>query len=321
MAEQLVSRRRALTLVAASLATGLLPSHSPATQFEWNGTALGADARILLNGVDPAEAESTFEACRQEIERLEQVYSLYRAASELSALNRNGFTSQASPELRAVLALSRRLHAATGGLFDPTVQPLWQAYATGFARYGTAFRLTASEHTRLIALIDLQRVATDGHAIELPPGGALTFNGIAQGYITDRVAALLHRRGYDGVLIDIGEVRALGHQPDRRPFDIAIRESGLHVPLASAALATSAPSALVLSPEQGIGHILDPRTGQTPADWRCVTVQHASAAVADALSTALVLAPRSEARRITARVAGCRVWATAPDGTTEEMHG
>lgn len=321
MNDRLVSRRRAMSVVAASFAALAVPGRPRAAAFEWNGTALGADARILLYGAEHAQAERTIEACRLEIERLEQVFSLYRTASELSALNRNGMSGEASPELRAVLGISRRLHAATGGLFDPTIQPLWQAYAEGFARHGEGFRLPSGTRTRLMQSVGLERIDADGRAIRLPPGGGLTFNGIAQGYITDRVAELLRRHGFTNVLIDVGEVRALGLQADGQPFDIAVKESGLRLPLASAALATSAPAALVMSQEQGIGHILDPRTGQTPAHWRCVTVRHASAAIADGLSTAMALASPQDIGRIVAHVGGCRVWATAPEGSTEEMHG
>ena len=45
------------------------------------------------------------------------------------------------------------------------------------------------------------------------PGMAITLNGIAQGYITDRIATLLQDAGMGDVLLDIGEVRALGRHP------------------------------------------------------------------------------------------------------------
>ena len=49
------------------------------------------------------------------------------------------------------------------------------------------------------------------------PGMAVTLNGVAQGYITDRVADLLRVRGFDNVLVELGEIRALGRHPDGRP--------------------------------------------------------------------------------------------------------
>ena len=57
-----------------------------------------------------------------------------------------------------------------------------------------------------------------------PPGMAITLNGIAQGYITDRVADLLRNEGFDQAMVDLGEWRALGSHPDGRPWRAATRE-------------------------------------------------------------------------------------------------
>ncbi|GLI92757.1 hypothetical protein LMG27198_17490 [Methylocystis echinoides] len=43
---------------------------------------------------------------------------------------------------------------------------------------------------------------------------ALTLNGIAQGYITDRVCDLLRREGVGHTMVDMGELRALDVRPD-----------------------------------------------------------------------------------------------------------
>ena len=43
----------------------------------------------------------------------------------------------------------------------------------------------------------------------------LTLNGIAQGYATDRVVAILRSEGIEHSLVDMGESRALGDGPGR----------------------------------------------------------------------------------------------------------
>ncbi len=69
---------------------------------------------------------------------------------------------------------------------------------------------------------------------------ALTFNGIAQGYIADKVAQLLRREGVTDVLVNTGEINALGVAPDGGawPIKLADQTRGL----TNAAIATSAPS-------------------------------------------------------------------------------
>ena len=118
----------------------------------------------------------------------------------------------------------------------------------------------------------------------------------AQGYIADRLAGLLRSRGLVDVLIDTGEIKALGHRADGEPWRAGIAlPDGTPVArtmLSDRALATSAPLATLLDPRRGAGHILDPRTGEPAARWRLASVSAPRAALADALSTAFCLMDR-----------------------------
>ncbi|MDO8883720.1 FAD:protein FMN transferase, partial [Pseudotabrizicola sp.] len=119
----------------------------------------------------------------------------------------------------------------------------------------------------------------------LRPGMALTLNGIAQGYIADRVAALLADNDLSRALIDTGEMIAL---PDGSwPVQLA---GGGKLTLQNRALATSAPRGMTFGGDGVTSHIFDPATGRPVLSrWRSMTVSASSAAVADALSTAACL--------------------------------
>ena len=303
-----LTRRRAMSLVASFGAAFAVPRTVHAERFEWRGTALGADATLILVDADRASAEQVTTACLDEVERLEEVFSLHRSQSEISRLNRDGVLAEPSMDLRVVLGLSQRLHRLTEGLFDPTVQPLWKHYAAPPHDSGR----DDAETVRLVGRIGLGRLEVTPWAITMERGTEITLNGIAQGYITERVADILRRRGWTSVLVDLGEALALGE----RPFHITVAPSGLEVPLASGALATSRADALWLSEEAGIAHVLHPLTGRTPRHWQSITVRHTSASIADGLSTALVLADRGQARRILSRVPEATAWGTDLDGTT-----
>ena len=56
------TRRRALTILAAAAAGTLLggPARS-STGYEWSGVAMGADARILFNGIERDAARAAIE--------------------------------------------------------------------------------------------------------------------------------------------------------------------------------------------------------------------------------------------------------------------
>ena len=69
---------------------------------------------------------------RDEIERFERIFSLYRSDSEISRLNETGKLIKPSPELRKLVEESQRLGEVSGGAFDISVQPLWRLYEAHF---------------------------------------------------------------------------------------------------------------------------------------------------------------------------------------------
>ena len=97
---------------------------------EWNGTAMGSAARIVLSGATAEKAARVFRKVEAILLQVERQFSLHRD-SDLTRLNRNGWLSHPAAEIQALFDLADQVHAATGGAFDPTVQPLWLATATG----------------------------------------------------------------------------------------------------------------------------------------------------------------------------------------------
>lgn len=278
----MLNRRRFLVIsaVAAGLATR---TGAAETARIWTGTALGARASIRL---DHPEGEAIAARVAAEIDRLEDIFSLYRRESALCRLNAAGSLDAPPFELLECLSLAGAVHEASGGLFDPTVQPLWALHAHA-AIQGRVPR--PAERAAALARTGWQRVVLDEGRISLPEGGALTLNGIAQGYVADRVALLLEAEGLQNILIDTGEFRALGGKPQGGDWPVRL-EAGGAMGLRNRALATSAPLGTTFDAAGQVSHILDPRTGTpAPANWRAVSVSARSAALADAISTAACL--------------------------------
>lgn len=274
------TRRRFLAISAAAAATAALPARA-APPAVWEGVALGAAGRVTLAGAAPAQARRMFRRIEAALRQIEAEFSLF-ADSALVRLNRDGRLARPAPGIRALFELADKVHAATGGAFDPSIQPLWRAVATGADRQA-AHRL-----------VGWDGVALGPEEIRLTrPGMALTFNGIAQGAAADRIAALLAAEGFRDVLVDMGEIAALGRHPDGRPWQAAIAlPDGTELAraaLGDRALATSSPAGTLIG--GGLPHILDPRDGRAPP-WRIASVSARSAALADALSTAFCLMER-----------------------------
>lgn len=290
-----MNRRRFLLLSAAVLGAAVLalPARR-AARHDWAGVALGAEARLTLSGATDRQARHIFARVTAELALIEAQFSLYRE-SALTRLNRDGRLAHPPPQITELFALAGRVHAATGGAFDPSVQPLWLAMA------GQGDLAAAR------AAVGWSRVQTSAQEIRLHPGMALTFNGIAQGHAADRIAGVMRDEGLGDVLIDMGEVRAMGRRPDGAawqarivgPEGKALRDLGL----VDRALATSSPLGTRIG--AGAGHILHP-SGQ-PARWRTASVSAASAAVADALSTAACLLERTALERALAAFPDARL--------------
>jgi len=310
--------RRRFIAISAAAACGAHPALAiagPSRPVVWRGVALGARAEIRLNVEDRAEAARIVLACRAEIDRLEDLFSLYRAGSAISRLNRDGRLDAPDADLLQLLSSAAAIHRATEGAFDPTVQALWDAYARIHAKFpddGSGRRQAMmAAHEQLAGHIGFDAVAIGPDRIALGrPGMALTLNGIAQGFITDRIAELLRARGLGHVLVDIGELRALDGRRDGSSWPVRIAEPGTGkatartVRLNDRALATSEPLGTTFDAAGRFGHILNPRTGRPAAMRRQVSVTAPSAAIADGLSTAFCLMPDEKVGQAIAAFAG-----------------
>ena len=138
----------------------------------------------------------------------------------------------------------------------------------------------------------------------MPSGMAVTLNGIAQGYITDKVVDLLRAEGIDHSLVDMGETRVMGTHPDGRSWDVAIADPdeptriAAVLPLVDRALATSGAYGFRFDPSGRFNHLFNPATGACAWVYRSVTTVADRATAADALSTAFSLMPRDRIQSV-----------------------
>lgn len=298
----------------------------------WKGTALGALATITLVHEDRARARSVLADCVAEVERLERVFSLYRTDSSLSQLNAAGVLHEPPSELVALLSTSLAFARASDGAFDPTIQPLYRLYEAHFRTPGASPAGPGADAiARVLGCVDHRRVEVAAERIALGrPGMAISLNGIAQGYFTDRVADRLRREGFAGVAIDLGEARAAGRRadggawtaavvdpeaPSRTLFELTMGDAPGQV----AALATSAGAGTRFGPDPRVHHLFDPRTGRSANRYASVSVAASRATIADALSTALSVVEPERRAALLAAHASARAWFVHVDGRIETV--
>ena len=285
-----MNRRRFLTITAAAALCAKPASANPA---RWTGRALGADAQISIHGLPENRASLLWPKIELLIEQLEADFSLYRS-STLTRLNQTGHIANTTRAFQTVVAISERVNRATGGVFDPSVQPLWRATAQG------------TDLSAARALVGWGRVASSETDIRLGAGMALTFNGIAQGFAADVIAEYLFGKGFHHVLVDMGEVVALA-PTGAAPWPVTIAgpqgRALASVQLQNRALATSSPAGTLIG--KGVPHIMHP---DIPAPlWNTVSVSAPGGALADALSTAFCLMDRPAIDTALAQIPGARL--------------
>jgi len=298
-----LARRRFIGITAAAAGLALLPlgrsGAATAPLRVWRGVALGADAELQIHHPDAAEADRLIERSLAEVARLEAVFSLYRPDSALVRLNRDGRLDDPAFDLVRLLAEACEFSARTGGAFDVTVQPIWQAYAAHFFAPGADPAGPPPDVIRRAAdLVGYRAIEVEPGAIRLARAGmGLTLNGIAPGYMTDRIVELLKNEGFEHALVDLGEIRAIGARSGREPWRAGIRDPfdtqriAMTLPLADQALSTSGGYGFRFDRDGCFHHIFDPRSGGCPHGYASVSVLAPTATAADALSTACYLMP------------------------------
>jgi thiamine biosynthesis lipoprotein len=298
------SRRGVLSILAMGACLPLGGAFArPAAPYRWKGIALGAEADLTLYADTPDQGARAIEASLAELGRLESIFSLHQEDSALVRLNREGHLADPPAELVELMSLAQRLGRLSGGRFDPTVQPLWRAIADHFADPG-ADPAGPSRETLDAArrLVDWSQVSIGPDEIAFARAGMqVTLNGIAQGYISDRVGDLLRGQGLCHVLVNLGEALAIDRQADGRAWRIGIPRPedrsrlATVVELPGGAVATSAALGLCFEPSGRFNHIVDPRRLVCAPRERSVSILAPSAALADGLSTWGAILPDAEA--------------------------
>lgn len=306
------SRRKLLTARGLGASTGgmlaallpdpplLLTGQDDRSAAQWTVTrrAMACEFTIHLHPLtrDPITVANT---ALREIERLEDVMTVYRPTSEMSRVNAEAFDHPVpvSESLFSLLQRAAELHNQTERAFDIATGRLIKAW--GFFA-GPRHVPEPDEHAAAMAACGLQHVHLDEaqRTVRYDASGLeINLGSIGKGYALDEALRRLRQEfGVECCLITGGSSSMIGIGSlwgDDSGWLIAIEDPEATektiatVRLRNRALGTS--SAANQHFEAGgkrYGHLLDPRTGR-PADALAgVTVLAPDAATADALATA-----------------------------------
>ncbi|MCF8474618.1 MAG: FAD:protein FMN transferase [Emcibacter sp.] len=309
-----INRRRFITITA--LAGGLsLFHHKMAFCYEkegffhWQGAALGAKAQIMLYSDKPSFAHDIFEKCQNEVRRLEKIFSLYVENSAINQFNKQGYLDNPPYELLDVMSRSLSCYKATDGAFDVTIQPLWSLYAGHFSQANADPKgPTEQQILSVLELVGSDKIVLDEQKIYFKKSDmGISLNGIAQGYITDKIVKILQDNGFENSLVYMGETYAMGQHADGLPWTAGIasplKDENIlkKIPLNHQALATSGGYGSPFSGQSKLHHLLDPKSGYSANHYGAVSVIAKDTTTADMLSTAIYVMPFEKLSKLWAR--------------------
>lgn len=273
----------------------------------------------VLDGSEDRAAE-TLAAAFAEMNRCILLLNRFDDRSALGVLNAESHLADSPDELLAVMHRARGIHLLSGGAFDITVTPVIDAFRSH--REAGLPGVPGREVLRAAnARVNAAGVLIEGRQVRLHDGVEVTLDGIAKGYIVDRMAAVLTVSGVAGYLVNGGgDIRVGGTRDGTRPWRVGVRdpdnpgEELTILSLDEGAVATSGSYEIYFNNERTRHHIVS-SNGASPGECRSVTVRAPSTMLADALATAAFVAGPRAGARLVESVPGCSCLVVDAQGT------
>jgi FAD:protein FMN transferase len=283
---------------------------------------LGTALQVTISARSEPEARAADMRLRDEISRLELIFSAYNQSSELRRWGRRE-TTVLSPEFIALLELAQDWQKRGLGTYNPAVSVLTALWKDAEQTNELPSEAIVAEASRAIQQPLFS--VSHGHAsladdADTADGDALNFNAIAKGYIVDLAsekalygAQPLPQPGagpdnsptalVDRVVVNIGGDllhRGTGHlrvgiEDPRRPYDNV-------PPLATVSIANQGVATSGLARrgftigDRWFSHVLDPRNGQPVDHILSASVIAPNAVSADVIATVLSVLPAEHGR-------------------------
>jgi thiamine biosynthesis lipoprotein len=323
-----------LGLAAAS--SSLFPAGAEAVRFDRKRykvsstrLAMGTMVSMTLIHESRDQAQEAMGLAFEEIKRLSGLMNRYDGATAVGALNSGGRLEGAPPELREVTAGAVKHYGISGGRFDITVKPVVDLYRDRYEAGKESPEVSEKELEQVLELVDAGRIIMEGDRISFARDGmGITLDGIAKGYIVDRASELLDSRGIKSHIINAGgDIRTRGAREDGSPWRVAIEDpegKGGYpsvLRMRDGAVATSGNYQIFFDKEKMVHHIVDPRTGLSPAVSASVSILTETAMDADALSTAAMVMDPGRAVKFAEARQGCEAMVIEKSGRTWKSRG
>lgn len=158
----------------------------------------------------------------EEIQRLEQLWSVTEENGEIGQINQNK-TGQVSQDTISVVEKAQEIGKFTGGTFDITIYPLMELWGFTTGSYQVPKEKQILEK---LSLVNGENIKLDKEkqTITLKKGQKIDFGGIAKGYTSGKIIEGWKEKGISSGIVSLGgNVQVLGTKPDGTLWKVGIK--------------------------------------------------------------------------------------------------
>ena len=274
----------------------------PHHRFTCHAMATTFDVIINHDDADATYAAQAAQAVFQEIARLEDELSRFRASSDIYRLGQLQAGQSILVGMAAwdCLALAKAMHQETNGAFDITIGPLMHLFITA---EGDPRQVSQDVLEQSRQIIGSQRFDLDEDSMRVTvhaTGMIFDLGAMGKGYALDQAADLLQDWKVSNFVLNAGDstVLAIGAPTGKDAWQLTLGGGEQKLPLSNRALSGSGFAV------KG-AHIMNPRLFQpVPLKPRRTYALAPTAALSDALSTAFMVMEQDEITALCARYEG-----------------
>ncbi|WP_445719163.1 FAD:protein FMN transferase [Flavobacterium sp.] len=265
--------------------------------FKKKQNLLGSPFEITVVATDSIKGNQFLELAISEVKRVENLISDWIPTSQISTVNKNAGIApiKVDNEVFELVERAVRISKLTSGAFDisyASMDRIWK-FDGSMKEMPTAEAIKNS-----VAKVGYQNIILNKNESSIflkNEGMKLGLGGIGQGYIADKIKALLQENGCSSGLVNVsGDINTWGKQPNGMPWTVGIinpmnkNKVFATFPLDDSAVETSGSyEKYVTFNGKRYSHIIDPRTGYPASGIISVSVFAKQTELADALATGI----------------------------------
>lgn len=258
---------------------------------------LGSPFEIMVVAKDTVQGNVYINMAVGEVRRIENEISDWIPTTPISEVSRNAGIKPVKVPIEVFELVERAIKVSqiTSGAFDisyASMDRIWK-FDGSMKEMPTPEAIKKS-----VEKIGYKNIILDKKEQTIflkTEGMKLGLGGIGQGYIADKIKALLLSKGCSSGLVNVsGDIFAWGRQPDGKPWTVGIvnpmnkNKIIATFPLENSAVETSGSyEKFVVFDGKRYSHIIDPRTGYPAMGVVSVSVFAKQTEIADALATGI----------------------------------